>query len=574
MSTIDPDFPHDVYRFLIKPLRDADDSGILEGYVGGVQEAFEQTQSDQGSLLQLFDLDTCPAWALDYLLWAVGWSTPVKHIVADLTEAQKRKVLRLSAQLWKQKGTPTGIKNAVRLFTGRDVVYWSWFYMRIETDQSGFWYKGIGGIDPWLVGQTYGDRDEHLSICWIMDEDGTDRELIHDIVQLNRPMGEAIQVCYADLVDDFQLDVTKWSLVSGTEPTWDDTNFKMLVPTGAVIEANVIGLDALATFTLVSSFTFTSLTACTIYFMWDGASAPADCLAFTLSTTTWSLDQTVSSVSSNLDTGVTAIPIADPVGIVIHILDENSIQKRIKVLVDGVEEVDYLMTVAETAALVLGAIGYAATTAVMSVDNVIMFGHPLYCDTIEAGDATRDAEPGTSIPIWADVTPALWTDWNNWTVTADWHVTSFRYRSSSEAAYCGQGESGYHTWGTAGDHDIAVANNNATTGSTLDLSAYNATDHRIWLEWWQYTAISYAGGEDDAFVIILSGSTALKTYTKAETVGSAPSTGWERKRLDITTWAAAEATLNIRFQFNPLVSHSGSDEGWYVDDMRILVEKL
>jgi phage tail-like protein len=418
LAKINDTFAHDVYRFLIKPLRDSDDGGTLESYVGGVQSAFEQTQSDQSALLDLFDIDDCPAWALDYLLWIVGWTKPLEHITEDLTDAQKRKVIRLSAQLWKQKGTPIGIKNAVRLFTGRDVVFWSWFYMRIEVDQSGVWQKGIGGVDPWLVGQTYGDWDEYLSFCWIMDEDSPDKELIHDIVQMNRPMGEAIQVCYAQLVDDFQLGLSKWVVEAGTDPVWDQVNYRMTVPVSSILRANVLGISGLDSFTWTASLTLTDAdTQLYLHMFWDGDASPDDTLMLQLDNDalTLLLVQRIATADTTLATGnlALALPVDDPIGIVVHVTEATAVERRVRVSIDGVELIDHTMTPANSEALLDGAIGIDAdpSSYTFHVDNVILFGHPLYCDLIEAGDETRDAEPVASVPIWTDATPAGWRTW-------------------------------------------------------------------------------------------------------------------------------------------------------------------
>jgi hypothetical protein len=94
------------------------------------------------------------------------------------------------------------------------------------------------------------------------------------------------------------------------------------------------------------------------------------------------------------------------------------------------------------------------------------------------------------------------------------------------------------------------------------------------VEWWQQTRIRYGVGEDDAELVLRQGGTPAKTFTKSEVVGLAQATQWTRKRLDVTTWAAGQAAFSIQFTFDNITSPGSTDEGWYVDNPRILVEKL
>ena len=72
MAKIDPAFAYDVFRFIIKPHRDADTNGVLERYMGSFQEAFEDDQASILDIKTLFDLDNIEDRFLNYLLWIVG----------------------------------------------------------------------------------------------------------------------------------------------------------------------------------------------------------------------------------------------------------------------------------------------------------------------------------------------------------------------------------------------------------------------------------------------------------------------------------------------------------------------
>jgi hypothetical protein len=70
---IDPAFPHDMYRMLIRSIRDQDADGLLERWLGAPQGAWEQTYNKVDSLPQILDPYAAPAQALRSLLWNVGW---------------------------------------------------------------------------------------------------------------------------------------------------------------------------------------------------------------------------------------------------------------------------------------------------------------------------------------------------------------------------------------------------------------------------------------------------------------------------------------------------------------------
>jgi len=572
MAKINPSFAHDVYRFLIKPLRDADDRGVLEGYVGGIQQAFERTQADQAALLDLFDIDQCPSWALDYLLWVVGWTKSFQHITDSLADLQKRKVIRLSSSLWKQKGTPAGIKNAVRLFTGRDVLYWSWFYMRVEVDQSIIGMKGIGGVDPWLVGQTYGDQDEYLSLVWIMDEDSPDRDLIHELVKLNRPMGEAIRICYAAFVDDFQLGLGKWATIAGDGPVWDDVSYRGLFAAGGEYQLNALGLDALESVTWHTSIRLvgTSVTCGWVFRKADSNNFLS--IVLDNDANTLELIQISGGVPTTLDSqALPTMPVDDPVGVVIHSFLETATEIRIQAWVDGVAYIDHVLSPATHPAVGDFVVDLTASTDDLYLDNVLVFEHGMYTDTIEAGDVSRDVEGLPASVSWTDFTPAGWNVWSNWTLTGRWHNTSFRYLSANGAGslYNGQSEIGYFPWGVAGDY-AGVSADDYATSPTVDCSVLSSSTHRIWAEWWQQTRLDYAN--DTAELQVLIGGLLVKTFTTVETVGGSPLVAWTRYRADITDWAAGEAAVALRAHFNSNITPVATGEGWYIDDVRILAE--
>lgn len=389
MSKVDSSFPHDLYRFLVKSLRDTDEAGILERLVLGPQGAWEDLWARIETLDSLHDVDAIDDDLLPYLKHHVGWTNELDHITRDLTPTELRKLIRLSVAFWKTRGTEKGIKDAIRLFTGRDVVIWNWFTLRAVVDVTGLWHAGVGGIDPWLVGDTYGDEDEYLSIIWVMNEGDPPRELIHDLVQLHRPMGEAIRVNYAGLVDDFGLGVQKWTPVGGTpQQVWNEEDRRMTLPATSLVKANVDGLDTWDEFTLLGSFRLGDLAqAFQVAFRWDGsslASADAYVVVVDNSAPSITLRRLDAGVASTLATAsITALPV-DPVACVVHCIRETVAELRIVVLLDGVEVIDY--TEAPAGELPPGGIAlYSGASYALEVDNVIAWEHPMYFDLVAFG---------------------------------------------------------------------------------------------------------------------------------------------------------------------------------------------
>lgn len=396
MAKIDPNFPYDVYRFLIKPWRDSDTDGVLERYLGAIQSVFEATQGDITRLATLWNVDEAPDWALDYMLWIVGWTNDINDALALLTADDKRKLIKLSVQLWKLKGTELGIKQTLRLFTGRDAVIWNWFKLRMEADQAIVGYAGRGLVDPFLVGQDFGDRDEYLSIIWMSNETNPDINLIHRLVQLHRPMGEAFQVNYAGLVDDFQLGLSKWTDIGSTSAVWNDDadtlpdneKFTMKLVPDSDVRANVELLPFWVDATFNLSFRFQSASGVLHIDIRDqGVAEPGNTgyrIMVDNSAPGYALQRIDAGAVTVLDTYPLAAPILDdvPMGVVIHTSRPDVATLRIRVIIDAIEVFNEVEAIApiQVGNFVLRNDGPAD----ILIDNVIAYERPMYYDIVSA----------------------------------------------------------------------------------------------------------------------------------------------------------------------------------------------
>ena len=127
---IDATFPWDMYKFLANPLRALDTTGVLERYVAASQEGFEQIQANISTLDALRDSNECPDAYLAYQIWLLGWTNDLSHVISALSYGDMRRLLTISVPMWKGKGSPLGIANTLRHFTGSDTLLWDWFAFR------------------------------------------------------------------------------------------------------------------------------------------------------------------------------------------------------------------------------------------------------------------------------------------------------------------------------------------------------------------------------------------------------------------------------------------------------------
>lgn len=183
MSKINPDFQHDIYNFLHKPLRDIDRKDgrlFLERFLIGAQAEFEAMQTRILTLETLNDPATIRADLLKYLKAHVGFTDQLNNITNDLSENDLRKLISLAVALWKQKGTEPGYANIVRLFVGKSARIFNWFDFRFIVGEQAFGEEQLGE-DAWFISvpgvEASEDTSNNVVALFTFEDNAKDRSL-------------------------------------------------------------------------------------------------------------------------------------------------------------------------------------------------------------------------------------------------------------------------------------------------------------------------------------------------------------------------------------------------------------
>ena len=153
MTKINPNFAHDIFTFLHKPLRDLDKSDgddFLDRFLLGPQSLFEDTQAKIATLRDLMDPTKTRPDLLQFLKDHVGFTKDLNKITDELVENDLRKLIILAVPLWKTKGTEAGYTNILRLFTGKSARVFNWFDFRMIIGEVAFGEEQLGQ-DPFLI---------------------------------------------------------------------------------------------------------------------------------------------------------------------------------------------------------------------------------------------------------------------------------------------------------------------------------------------------------------------------------------------------------------------------------------
>lgn len=151
MAKVNQEFPHEIYKFIHRPLRTEDQlSGrqFLERYIFAFQRQFEQVIDKINKLPQLYDPALTPQPRL--LKDIVGFTSELDKITNDISDADLRKLISLAVALWKEKGLEVGYKDIIRLFTGKNSRVFNWFDFRYIVGEQGLAQEELGE-DSWFI---------------------------------------------------------------------------------------------------------------------------------------------------------------------------------------------------------------------------------------------------------------------------------------------------------------------------------------------------------------------------------------------------------------------------------------
>lgn len=138
--------PSKILRFVNPKWRSSTKRPLEYGFMNAVGLHFDYWRALIGSVGRYFDADGAPSEWLDFLMFLTG------HLFEpDLTDAQKRGLIRNAFDIWANKGTEAGIEAYVQAVAGSsaDVV---------ELNTTAFiagWSKAGDVCGPGTIGWTF-----------------------------------------------------------------------------------------------------------------------------------------------------------------------------------------------------------------------------------------------------------------------------------------------------------------------------------------------------------------------------------------------------------------------------------
>jgi phage tail-like protein len=107
----------DIIKFLPQMNREEDVTGDLVKFIACLQEITDLLLFDIDRWTDILDPDKAPEIFLDAMLCDLG--NPFDF---DLTEIDKRRLISVLVEMYRQKGTTVGIINVIRFFIGVEVI--------------------------------------------------------------------------------------------------------------------------------------------------------------------------------------------------------------------------------------------------------------------------------------------------------------------------------------------------------------------------------------------------------------------------------------------------------------------
>jgi phage tail-like protein len=107
----------DLWSMLPKHNRREDVTGDLQKFISCLQEVNDLLLSDIDRFPDIFDLERAPESFLDDILRDLG-----NPFAFELEPLEKRRLASVLVEMFNQKGTAAGIRNAIRFFLGIEVV--------------------------------------------------------------------------------------------------------------------------------------------------------------------------------------------------------------------------------------------------------------------------------------------------------------------------------------------------------------------------------------------------------------------------------------------------------------------
>lgn len=206
-----------LYDTIIKPIREADRTKILEDYLEGKQIQFDDIRSRAEGLFSLNDIFTQDnRQVLLALLWQLGFEGDLQDIFEEWTNLQLRKLLSVVADLWKKRGTQDGIEAIIRIFLpGIQFMIRNWFWYRPIMGET--WLEGHNSPGAWwgIDGVGLGTDEFETDIYLEADYDEGQKLLPVPLDQI-RGNSERLNLYYVNFLDTFDSPFLDGWITTGT----------------------------------------------------------------------------------------------------------------------------------------------------------------------------------------------------------------------------------------------------------------------------------------------------------------------------------------------------------------------
>ena len=125
--------PNHIIEFIIQPIREADErngADFLRRFLDGPQSEWERIDQMIRDIPNLWSVDDCPDEYLQYLKNIVGWTIELSSITDALSNNELRRLISVSGQLWKGRGSEVTLTDVLYFATGARCRYYNWFDFR------------------------------------------------------------------------------------------------------------------------------------------------------------------------------------------------------------------------------------------------------------------------------------------------------------------------------------------------------------------------------------------------------------------------------------------------------------
>ena len=149
-------FPFEMYRFIIRALRDRDQNEsiggtrLLERFLMGPQEVWLDLHRAGTSLNTIFDPEEIADDYLESLAHLVGFGKDLVDITGTATNDELRRIVAGAIEFWRQRWLDSGIVAAVRIVTGNRFKVRDYFDFRFVIGETSI-AEDLKNTDPNMI---------------------------------------------------------------------------------------------------------------------------------------------------------------------------------------------------------------------------------------------------------------------------------------------------------------------------------------------------------------------------------------------------------------------------------------